>query len=1141
MTDNQEPPNNPSGPMFKGKPADPFDWQAFWRDVDRGTVLNIENVTFDGLGDAAGLARLRGCIFTNRVRFSKCHFRAPVDLSETRFEQSLHLVECTFDMGLTLRNVEVRTRLSLQGSTVRDDDRFWLDWRGLRTGADLSLMGVTAHAPIDLYNATIGADLRLDGLHALAKGRTEEEALKTEALGIVDRHHVANKVAGKAINLEGADIGRHVYGNTFAGRSMTVKGTLDLRATITGGIYFASAAIGAGADGMAINLWSADIGGAVFFTHDTLITGTVDLRAKVGSGVQVSKSIINAGTGGTALQMESAVVGGPVFFIERTRVTGKIVLRAKVLGQVNFDSAIIDAGIVRTAVDMEGAEIGGAVFFQNGTTVTGTVNMRAKVMGQVAFHDVIIEVSTKITESGTPQRAVNMESAEIGGSVLFKEFTRVKGPVDLRAQIAGGVNFTNTVIEAGTHRTAVTMETAKIGGPVFINRRALIIGSVSLFAARLGGGLGSMIDYNAITFSRDGSGNEQSKSRHLLITGGLDLRFADITGPAIIHSASVLGPIRARHLSVHGDFHACGGVVGTIDQESRKELDAFIGAFIETYRTLHTAHIDSLNALSVAPTRTEELKSAVTATAQMISAHFDSILPASSRSKGWQPWDTASTPAEADQTAIDLELADIHGHVWIKGMRVLGTVNLDDAEVIGDACFDRTIITGDLRLRSATVRGKVFASSTDFADTADSVDPTDSTPSTDSAGPCPQVTGRVDARGATLAQVRIDLRSPGDGETPKVILLDGATVTELEVRGTPPESIPYFSVHRLNFGDLSLDDFSAGSRVGFTVRDWMRTVAFGILIALAGLSLHFGGWPPGGWIVAAIIAVYTFLACILNRRVLARLGKVLPRQPVLDFLDATHFSAAFYVAVERWARAAGDDPLADEVFLKRRRRELSERRTRFTEHGTPRAASKSEKNEPTTRETDNKKSRQITPDFGLATWLWRWCVLDIVFGYGVRTSRVVHLFLLLWLLNLAVFLSPYSVERPLSFEVAATASAEAAQAEIDHRAAQATTPDTPNPWPGEGGRPGPDDHWGVQRAFFMALRLQIPLVDLFVDQPWKPADRAMFADGKKTGGISLTYENYAAAMRAINLILLPIVIAGVAGFLKPRDRGEKGT
>jgi len=50
----------------------------------------------------------------------------------------------------------------------------------------------------------------------------------------------------------------------------------------------------------------------------------------------------------------------------------------------------------------------------------------------------------------------------------------------------------------------------------------------------------------------------------------------------------------------------------------------------------------------------------------------------------------------------------------------------------------------------------------------------------------------------------------------------------------------------------------------------------------------------------------------------------------------------------------------------------------------------------------------------------------------------------------------------------------------------------------------------------------------------------MFAQGHKTGGILLTYENYAAAMRAINLILVPVVIAGAAGFLKSRDRGEGG-
>lgn len=75
----------------------------------------------------------------------------------------------------------------------------------------------------------------------------------------------------------------------------------------------------------------------------------------------------------------------------------------------------------------------------------------------------------------------------------------------------------------------------------------------------------------------------------------------------------------------------------------------------------------------------------------------------------------------------------------------------------------------------------------------------------------------------------------------------------------------------------------------------------------------------------------------------------------------------------------------------------------------------------------------------------------------------------------------------------------------------------------------------------MAMRVQVPPVELFIDAEWKPADRAMFGHGVEGKGIALTYENWAAVMRIVNLILVPVIIAGATGLLKPREAQYTGS
>lgn len=157
-------------------------------------------------------------------------------------------------------------------------------------------------------------------------------------------------------------------------------------------------------------------------------------------------------------------------------------------------------------------------------------------------------------------------------------------------------------------------------------------------------------------------------------------------------------------------------------------------------------------------------------------------------------------------------------------------------------------------------------------------------------------------------------------------------------------------------------------------------------------------------------------------------------------------------------------------------------------------------------------------------------LLDFFAGYGVRPRRLVVLWLLMFLVHTAVFSSRLSVERPIGF----------GQPRTDTIGGKGMRPElpgklvVPNPWPADGGRPGPGE-WDVGHAFFVALRIQVPFLSLLSEGDWEPAGREMIPNSAVLGWTKLTFENYAAAASALNLLVVPLAIAGLAGLLK-RDK-----
>ena len=194
--------------------------------------------------------------------------------------------------------------------------------------------------------------------------------------------------------------------------------------------------------------------------------------------------------------------------------------------------------------------------------------------------------------------------------------------------------------------------------------------------------------------------------------------------------------------------------------------------------------------------------------------------------------------------------------------------------------------------------------------------------------------------------------------------------------------------------------------------------------------------------------------------------------------------------VEQRLRSKGNDELADEVFLMRRK---AERKQQKNESG------------------------------GLCLWSG---FLDFIMGYGVRMHRILVIYVLMGILNWVVFLDKNSVERPIVFVQNRTDGA--AWGNADEELGSDTG--KKNVWPSDGGRAVGPNEWDAKHAFFVALRLQIPIIQLVTENDWTPATRPMENPLFRWTGIS--YADFASVTMVLNLLLIPLLVTGLTGYNK---------
>jgi hypothetical protein len=134
----------------------------------------------------------------------------------------------------------------------------------------------------------------------------------------------------------------------------------------------------------------------------------------------------------------------------RVEITGRIDLRAKVGGQVTFNNAIVTATEGKVAVQMDSADVAGSVFFRNGTAITGQVDLRAKVGGQVTFNNATV-TATKDSVAASVTLPLSTASHSIAPPTTDAGAETYSGV----ARPAHELDFKNPIENRGVARPAV--------------------------------------------------------------------------------------------------------------------------------------------------------------------------------------------------------------------------------------------------------------------------------------------------------------------------------------------------------------------------------------------------------------------------------------------------------------------------------------------------------------------------------------------------------------------------------------------------------------------------------------------------------------------------------------------------------------
>jgi hypothetical protein len=410
--------------------------------------------------------------------------------------------------------------------------------------------------------------------------------------------------------------------------------------------------------------------------------------------------------------------------------------------------------------------------------------------------------------------------------------------------------------------------------------------------------------------------------------------------------------------------------------------------------------------------------------------------------------------------------------------------DFDGTSLRCDSSVDLTgLMAKKIKVAGAVVKGRVFHG-----------EPWSDTP--------PQGEGAkaesVDARGAEIAELDLELHG-----ALRQVDLSGANIHAIFLRGGD-DALAEFKIKGLQFRELQIEH-KVKEREFWSPGVWAWGAAF-VAVACAAAFTGRGEW------VLLVLAGYAAISFALRCRDCARAKSACAQgaedaRAIVGWLEdkcskPKSFDKPFFVWVERWLRERGSDESADEVFLLRKKCEADAARLRggFT-------------------------SRDLLDRF-----------LGFTLAYGARPGRLLHAYLLLWCFSWALFLDPHSVEHPtvvatLTNDQVDSAFREGQLVKSDGEALVRPTPLGSDVWNFDGSMPS-DGEWLPVNALVVATRAQFPFASLGGESAWVPSSREIQAPWGRVHGV--TYENLSGLLALLNLGLLPLLLAGLTGYLKRR-------
>ena len=220
---------------------------------------------------------------------------------------------------------------------------------------------------------------------------------------------------------------------------------------------------------------------------------------------------------------------------------------------------------------------------------------------------------------------------------------------------------------------------------------------------------------------------------------------------------------------------------------------------------------------------------------------------------------------------------------------------------------------------------------------------------------------------------------------------------------------------------------------------------------------------------------------------------------LLDQMEHAEFNQGIYLQLEKWLRDRGRDKEANAIYLALRHRELdAERRNVW-------------------------RVQALNPGRWLSNasvWLGR-SVLYHTVADGVRVMRLFWLWVLALVCSTLLFSHAKSVQHPSAFAPKSEYLEDLISKHVNPlQWAEASRV----VWTEEMGKPR---NWKWTDGFWVALRVHLPLSEVFARTDWVPSQRQIH-------GIPLRYETYASYMRIFSVIALPLMLTAATGVLKKK-------